>query len=293
MKQFSALRMLTVILFATAVALFAVPAIGTEAAILVDAGFIVTSFLPMPAGVLGLNNTNNQSARDSFLHAKKMFFKAFRDKFAGGAGGDKDCSAFVDSLKLSQSEIRLEVELNAANNIFSFGVTPNQANSTNVQFNTENRLNLQDSLVIQEYGIFVGNPASRVDTRWNLKTYGNTQDFAAGVAVALDTTFFSHGKYLIKCNNDVIMPYRGLFNHLYRGQTQQTAALGAASPGDQLRGAEDGVITSEPNIVLVGSKNYQPQIELPTAMVLAGASTFERAVIIYRGVLAQNSTVVS
>jgi hypothetical protein len=244
-------------------------------------------YVPGPVNVLSLNNTNNMSARESFLHAKAMFFKAFRDKFSN----DGDCRQWVDSLKLSQSEIRLEVELNAANNSFVFGLTPNQVNSTNVQFLTETRLNLQDSLCVNEYGIYVAQPAARDSTAFQLKTYGSSQTFAAADAAALDSTFYSNGGFQIKCNNDVICPYRGLFNHWYKPQTQQTAALGAASPADQIRGAEDGMITSEPNVVLIGSKNYVPEIVLKSAM--ASAAQFLRAVIIFRGILAQNSTVVS
>lgn len=238
-----------------------------------------------------MNNTNNFSARESFLHAKKMFYNAFRDKFTAGPQGDQACREWVDALKLSQSEIRLEVELNIAATSFNFGLTPNQANTTGVQFNTENRLNLQDSLCCNEYGIFVGNPASRIDTAWALRSYGNQVDFNAAQALALNTTFYSHGNLSIRCNNDVIMPFRGLFNHLYKPQTQETTALGAGSPDDQIRGAEDGMITDEPNIVLIGSKGYIPTINLPVA--LAAAAAFERAVIIFRGILAQNSTVVS
>jgi hypothetical protein len=254
---------------------------------------IFTWFLPMPTGVLGLNNISNSSARESYNHAKRMLFKAFRDKFESGAQGDQRCSMFVENLKLSQSEIRLEVQLTVAANIFTFGVTPQQASTggAGAPFNTENRLQLQDSLCVNEYGIFVGNPASATDTAWQLRTYGNQVDFGAAPANALDSTFYSHGNFLIKANNDVIMPYRGLFNHWYKGETQQTAAVGAASPGDQIRGAQDGMITDEPNIVLIGSKNYQPQIVLPTA--LAAVTSFERAIVIFRGILAQNSTVVS
>lgn len=235
-----------------------------------------------------MNNTNNLSARACYEHATRVFFKAMRDKF----NSDAACWAWVNSLKFSQSEIRLEVELNAVNNSFTFGVTPNQANSTNVVFNTENRLNLQDSLVVNEYGIYMANPASRIDANYELKTYGNPIEFPTGnVAGAIDGTFYSNGNFQVRCNNDVIAPYRGLFNHWYKPQTQQTAALGAASPADQIRGCEDAMITMEPNMVLIGSKNYQPQIVLPIA--LAATETFQRAVLILRGILAQNSTVVN
>lgn len=228
------------------------------------------------------------SARESYNIARQTLYNAW----IGSFGNDSvKCWNYVNSRKLSQHEVRLEVELNANNNRFVFGLTPNQANSTNVIFNTENRLNLQDSLVVSEYGIFVAQPTSRTDTTFTLNTYGNTQVFAAADAAALDSTFYSNGYFNTKCNNDVIIPYRGLFNHWYKPQTQQTAALGAGSPKDQLRGAEDGMITQEPNLLLIGSKNYVPEIVLPEA--LASAAAFERVILIYRGVLAQNSTVVN
>lgn len=235
-----------------------------------------------------MNNTNNYSARMSFDVARDILFNAWVGSFQGNAAA---CRDWVNGRKLSQHEIRLEVELNIQNNRFAFGVTPNQSNSTNVIFNTENRLMLQDSLIVAEYGIFVAQPASRTDTAYTLNSYGNTQVFAAADAAALDSTFYSNGYFSTKVNNDVVIPYRGLFNHWYKPQTQQTAALGAGSPKDQLRGAEDGFVTQEPNLLLIGSKNYVPEIVLPSA--LASAAAFERVILIYRGVLAQNSTVIN
>lgn len=244
-------------------------------------------FMPQFSGVASMNNTNNISARDSFRKAKDLFIQAWSGKF----GGDmKRTIDYVEGLKLSQSEIRLEVGLTTTTSTFTFGVTPNQASTSNTVFNTEQRLQLQDSLVVSEYGIFVAQPASATDTQFRLRTYGNTQDFGAD-ATGIDTTFYNNGFFSVKCNNDVIIPYRGLFNHWYKPETQQTAALGAGSPGDQVRGAEDGMITQEPNVLLIGSKNYQPQIQLPAA--LASATANLRAVLIFRGVLAQNSTVVN
>lgn len=235
-----------------------------------------------------MNNTNNLSARESYAVAQMVFFNAMRNKFKS----DAECRSWVNSLKLSQGEIRLEVLLNAVNNQFVFGLTPNQANSNNKQFSTEQRLNLQDSLVANEYGIFVANPSGEDDVNFELKTYGNTLAFpTANVAAGLDKTFYSNGNFSVKCNNDVIIPYRGLFNHWYKPQTQQTAALGEASPADQIRGCEDAMITMEPNILLIGSKNYVPTITLPKA--LPASETNMRAVLIFRGILAQNSTVVN
>lgn len=241
-----------------------------------------------------MNSTNNVSARQTYEQAKRMFFRAFRDKFPDGAMGDQRCKQFVDSLKLGQSEIRLEVQLTATSNIFTFGVTNSQANTGNTVFNTENRLQLQDSLCVSEYSIQVGKPSSSTDTTWTPRTYANPNIFTtANVASALDGTFYSNGSFKLTCNNDVLVPYRGLMNHRYVPQTQGGVGITAQTifPVDQFRGAEDSFITAEPNFVLVGSKNYQPQIILPGN--LAAVETNQRAVLILRGVLAQNSTVVS
>lgn len=238
-----------------------------------------------------MNNTNNQSARESYRQAMRMFYLAFRDKFQPGQAGNDECEAFVNQLKLTQGEVRCEVQLLTTLNQYTFGVTPNQQNSNNILFTTERRMPLQDSICVNEYAIFVGNPASAVDTAYQLRSYGNFFDFGAAPAAALNSTFYSNGAFKLTINNDVIIPYRGLLNHWYKPQTQQTGALAAASPDDQLRGAEDGAITAEPNFVLIGSKNNEPQILLQAP--LAAVTTFERAILVMRGIYAQNSTVVS
>jgi hypothetical protein len=235
-----------------------------------------------------MNNTNNISARQTFDNARQTLYNAWINSFGGDSAA---CWNWVNNRKLSQHEVRLEVELNITNNRFVFGVTSNQDNSTGVVFNTETRLTLQDSLVVSEYGIFVAQPTSRTDTTYTLNTYGNTQVFAAADAAALDSTFYSNGSFTTKVNNDVIIPNRGLFNHWYIPQTQSTAAPGPGSPKNQIRGAEDGMITQEPNLLLIGSKNYVPEIVLPGA--LASAAAFLRCILIYRGILAQNSTVIN
>lgn len=235
-----------------------------------------------------MNSTNNTSARNSFEIAKQILFNAWIESFKYDSAA---CRNWVNGRKLSQHEVRLEVGLNTINNRFVFGVTPNQSNTTGVIFPTENRLMLQDSLIVSEYGIFTAQASSTTDATFTLNTYGNTQVFAAADAAALDGTFYSNGYFNTKVNNDVVIPYRGLFNHWYKPQTQQTAPIGAGSPKDQLRGAEDAFVTQEPNLLLIGSKNYVPEIVLPAA--LASAAPNLRAVLIYRGVLAQNSTVIN
>lgn len=236
-----------------------------------------------------MNNTNNISARQSYEQAKKMFAMAMADKFPGNPAG---AMQWANGLKLSQSEIRLETLLNLTNTSYKFGLTQNQPNSANIPFNTENRLTMQDSLCVNEYGIYVGKPAANDDVLWELETYGNPVTFAgANEALNINSAFFDQGAFRLTCNNDVLMPYRQLWNHKYRGVTQQTAPVAAGSPFDQIRGNEDGMITCEPNFVLIGSKGYIPEIILPKALTAVPA--FARVIIIFRGVLAQNSTNVS
>lgn len=238
-----------------------------------------------------MNSTNNLSARESLVVAREMFYRAMRDKFEEGPRGDARCREWVASLVLTQGEIRLEVELNATNNEFRFGVTPNQSNSNNFVFPTEQRLPLQDSICATEMFLYVCKPSSRTDTNFRLRTYGNLVDFTAAAAQSLDAQFYGNGQFNMKVNNRVIVPQRGLQNFLYRPQTQQTAPLGAGSPGDQLRGADDAGVTCEPNIVAIGSANNVPSIILPSN--LTTVDEFTRAVLVFKGPYAQNSTVVN
>lgn len=240
-----------------------------------------------------MNNTNNWTARQAYLRAKEIYFDAFINEFRkdGQAAAEERCKAYVDGLKLSQHDIRLEVGLNTTNTNFQFALTPSQVNSSNLNFLTENRLQMQDSLIATEMAIMIAQTSGQNDTTFIPATYPNTQRFAAADAAALNSTLYGNGSFRLICNNDVIIPYRGLWNFMYSPQTQQTAALGAGSPGDQVRGAEDGFVTLEPNILLIGSKGYTPEIQLKAALASAAANL--RAICIFRGILAQNSTSVS
>lgn len=240
-----------------------------------------------------MNNTNNYTAELAFTKARAILKAAMWDEFVKkyGANANEKADEWVNSRKGSQSELRLECEFSTTTTVFKFGVLPQDANTTGVVFNTEIRLDPQDTLVANEYAVLVGQPASRTDTAWELRTYGNEIDFGAAFANQLNQTFYSHGKFSMMCNKDTIISNRMLWNHLYRGQTQQTAALGVASPNDQVRGAEDGSITDSPNIWLIGQKGYIPQITLVNA--LTAATAFSRMILVFRGVQFQNSTVIS
>jgi hypothetical protein len=234
-----------------------------------------------------VNNTNNYTARESLKIAADILYTSMRDKF----DTDDLCWEWVWGRKLAPSQVRLEVQLNATSNTFKFGLTEKQSNSNNLQFNTEKRLDQSDILIVNQYALYVGKPADDDDTLWQLRTYGNIVDFGAADAAVINQTFYSHGFYSVMVNNDNVIPYRRLGLHHYIPKTQQTAALGANSPNDQFRGAEDGYITQEANLLLIGNKGYIPQINFPTNLAITGATL--RAIIIYDGVLAQNASLMA
>lgn len=238
-------------------------------------------------------NTNAFESREAYRRAKEILFDAWIGNFLkdGQPDPEKRCREYVESKKLSQSALRLEVGLNATSTNFVFGVTGQQANSSNLVFLTEQRLNLQDSLIGFEYAMYVAQTAGQNDDNFFPHSYPNIVDFAAVDVPLLRNKFYGNGNLKITCNNDVIVPYRPLLQNYYAGETQQTTALGAGSPADQFRGAEDGFISLEPNLWLIGSKGYVPEIVLKTAMT--GLSSNIRAILVINGLLAQNSTVVS
>jgi hypothetical protein len=184
--------------------------------------------------------------------------------------------------RCTQSYLRLELALSTSITNYNFSIL-NQTQGT--QFNTEQRLNLQDSFVVSELGIFIGRPSSATDTTFELDTYANTTKYTN--AAAMNAIF--NGKLQIAVNNDVLVPAWDVQRHFYRPQTQLTAATN--SPLDQKRIGEDVFYPVEPNLIMIGQKNTVPSIQLPTALTAVDANS--RLIIVMRGILAQNSTVVS
>lgn len=79
--------------------------------------------------------------------------------------------------------------------------------------------------------------------------------------------------------------------HWHSPETQQTAAAGAGSPVDQFIGDDYALKPMQPFVLLIGSQNIQVSVQLPVAATAVDANS--RLVIVFDGILAQNSTVVS
>ena len=194
----------------------------------------------------------------------------------------------VNQAVLSQSYIRSEVAMSTSTTSYHIPVLINDTQN-GASFSTENRLNLQDAFVVSKIGLFVAIPASSSTTAFPYYTYPNAQAFTtAGAAAALYNLY--NGSMSITVNNRQIVPSWDLYKHLYVPQTQQATSTGTNTAIDQNDASEFGYYPVEPNIVLVGSKNNQIQLNLPAAIGTLQAATAPRIIVIFNGILAQNVT---
>lgn len=215
------------------------------------------------------------TARMNFDNARAALVNAFNLR----------SRAELTQFKLTQSYLRLEQAIAVGTTQYTFPILVNQANPT--IFNTEQRLNLQDSFVCSEIGFYQALPSGSTDATFQLLTYVSPSLFTNDAQHQI----FYNGRLSISVNNNVILPAWDLMRHKVAPQTQQTAALGAGSPQDEFYGDSYGMFPCEPNVTFVGAKNYQINVNLPAAPTAVDANS--RLVIIFRGILAQNSTVVS
>jgi hypothetical protein len=196
-------------------------------------------------------------------------------------------AAGIDPAKarLTQSFLRLEQAIVAGKTSYVFPILNNQTSSS--IFNTEARLNMQDSFVLSTLAVYTAIPSGATAADFRLLTYPNTVLYSTAGAAAATTTLYN-GSLSLAVNNQILVPSWDILKHLKYPITQLTAA--ATPPVDQEDFSSDYPV--EPNVTLRGDKNNVLTITLPGT----GIGTIQansRIVIILRGVLAQNSTAVS
>lgn len=185
---------------------------------------------------------------------------------------------------LTQSYLRLEQPFTTTQTNILFPILLNQQAGGVAQTITERRLQLQDSFVVSELAVFLwisaGSPAiTHFQSYPSFFVYGAN----AGPAQVL-----YHSYLTLSVNNQVLVPFWDTFRSYAVFQTQNLAAVAAASPDDMLNGRDDIFYPTEPNWILIGSKNNILTLVLPNAPSAVTANT--KVVIFARGVLAQNST---
>lgn len=196
------------------------------------------------------------------------------------------------SAVLSQSYLRFEQLLSASKTSYSFGILQNDGGNSGVaQRPTEQRLALQDSFYCSSVQIMFGKAANTSDTNFPLYSYPHQQIFGNDFANLWNAY---NAQLQLTVNNRTIVTAWDLFRHYYAPQTQQIAATAGTANLNQLSGAGDAAFECEPNWVLIGSKNNNLTINLPNAITgtpVTASNTY--FVVILRGILAQNVTVVS
>ena len=228
-------------------------------------------------------------AREDFNTAVQIFGNAFNPQHLANGQMNPNFNPYFDpvsAFRLSQSALRLEQPTVTSSATYLFPVLTNIQNQAQA-FNTEIRLNIQDSFVPTHVGFFLALPSSGTDTTFKLMTYPNP----AVLTNFLQMQAYYNGTMSIMINNVQYTQKWDLWRHWQTNQTQQTAALGASSPEDQFMGSDDGFYPMQPFILLIGSQNIQVNIQLPVSPTAVDANS--RLVIMFRGILAQNSTVVN
>ena len=193
---------------------------------------------------------------------------------------------------LSQSYLRLETGLIAGNTQYKFDVLVNE-NTQSTNFNTQLKLNLQDSFIVSQIGFFLAAPSSATATDFRLLTYPNKTTF--GTPGTLNSIY--NGYMSLTINQRTIIPNWDLYKHLDVPTTQQAGTFNGAIagsavyPDDQNNADDMGFFPCEPNIVLVGSKKNDLTVTIPSGLSAVTANS--RLVCIFRGILAQNTTSVN
>ncbi len=223
--------------------------------------------------------------QQSTANSRLIYEKAKENLAAAGVS--------LASAKLTQSFLRLENQLIVWKTAFAFPVLNNQPNAVpGTIFNTEQRLNQQDSFVSAMWGVFLSKPSSNTDATFILHTYPNAQTFSTGsVAAAAETIYNSY--FQLSVNNDIILPAWDAARHRLVPMTQNGVIITAQTiaPIGEIDLGSDGYYPVEPNIVFIGSKNNVLTLLLPAA--LAAVETFQRISVVFRGVLAQSSTIIT
>lgn len=190
---------------------------------------------------------------------------------------------------LSQSYLRFEAPLSTTAQTYTFDVLVNEA--INPLYVTRQSLNLQDSFVVSEIGLFLANPATGGvnASAFPLFTYPNQVAFDATSDDAAYTIY--NGYMQLTVNQRTIVTNWDLQRHYCVNQTQQLLAKTSPAQNiDQSNQSNDGFYPVEPNIVLVGSKKNLLQVVLPNSLASVPSSGNARIVMVMRGILAQNST---
>ncbi len=203
-------------------------------------------------------------------------------------------SAGVDphAAGLTDSTLRLEQQLLTTKTQYQFAVLTNNNGPSNTLFPTEVRLNQQDSFISYALSFFLGEPSAAGDCTFIDYTYPSPTVFqTVGEAAALGTIYKSYMKVTI--NNVVKIPTLHMGRFWFVPVTQKVAAAANQNGigNDARDGSTDGSMMLTGLLTFIGSKNNLIEFFMPAALAAIGANT--RMIQEWRGLLAQNSTIIT
>lgn len=192
---------------------------------------------------------------------------------------------------LTQSYLRFEANLSTTSTQYQLDVEVNS--NINPSFITQQKLALQDSFLASDCGIFIGVPTGSATTDAKVKLYSYPDVTAFTASVATDLRALYNGYMSLTVNQRVVLPSWDLMRHYY-APIMQTGFVPNPVTAGNIQNSDDFATNAfypvEPNVVFVGSKKNQLQVNLPQAIQSFPANA--RLVVIFRGLLAQNSTTV-
>lgn len=196
---------------------------------------------------------------------------------------------------LTQSTLRFEQLLILNRTQYIWGVLTSDLGSNNLPpTNTEVRLRQQDSFITSNVAFRLGEPLTAVDATYVDTTYPSPAIFvAAGEAAALEVLY--KGQIKLTVNGTVIVPtlHTGRFRRVPYAQKVAAAANQNGIAYDSIDQATDGIMICEPNLVLIGSKGNLLETSYPAGVTVIAAAGFTRMIFEFRGLLAQNSTIIT
>lgn len=230
---------------------------------------------------------NAIAARMDFENGVRIFQDAYKNVMVKNDLGVMQPINVIDAFKLTQSDLQLEQPLQANVNEYNFPVMVNIQSQGGTLFNTEIRLNQQDTFLPQYVGMILIPASSSTDTTWRPLSWANP----AVLTNATQMQALYNGTLNIAVNNTNYITKWQTSRHLVVPRTQQTAPLGAGSPADEFDGGETTLVPFQPQVIISGTSNMQITIKLPVAPTAVDANS--RIGIKLRGIIAYNSTIVN
>ena len=197
---------------------------------------------------------------------------------------------------LTQSFLRFEVLLATGTTTYTFDTLVNE-NSQSTNWNTQQKLNLQDAFVCAELGFFLAVPSSSKDVTFRLMTYPNTTILTAANVANYYAIY--NGQMTLTVNQKTVVTNWDLSRH-YKAPAQQQNVIGATyasvagaailRANDEMDLSKDGFYEVEPNLVLSGAAKNDLKVNLPGGGIPTAVTANSRLICIMRGILAQNVT---